>query len=112
MSWFYYSNEILVVNQWRDIDNITCELDELMRGRNMSPSDPLTKYFDCDTTSAIDVYRLLPIPECTSKGEFVIAKLKFKEEHIERNFGICGAMLVIVRVMAYIALFLRTRMLR
>ncbi|XP_074601329.1 eye pigment precursor family transporter white [Brevipalpus obovatus] len=112
LSWFYYGNEILVVNQWDEIVNITCELDKMLEESGIHPYDPIGTFIDCNTTSIADLYLSAQIPSCINKGDYVIQRLSFDKNNTSRNFAICSAILVVIRIMAYLALYFRAKRLR
>ncbi|XP_054719148.1 protein white-like [Uloborus diversus] len=76
ISWFYYGNEALCINQWSSITNITC------------PENPLAP--------------------CMSTGETVIASLNFEKDYFERDIGLVVALFVFFRVLAFIALLIKS----
>ncbi|XP_015785598.1 protein white isoform X2 [Tetranychus urticae] len=104
LSWFYYGNEILVVNQWRKVTNITCDIPETfthigsMLG-NMSLPDDLG-----------DV--IPPGLGCILDGKGVIRKLNFDEDNITRNFIALGVLLIGFRILAFVSLSVKARLMR
>ncbi|CAG2104560.1 unnamed protein product [Medioppia subpectinata] len=79
ISWFYYGNEALVINQWRDIDHIDCPA---IPGANTS---------------------------CIPNGKVVINNLSFNEDHFALDLFILLVLIVCIRVFAFIALLLKSR---
>lgn len=64
ISWFYYGNEALTINQWKDVgeDEITCDNGELMvlflRTDCRTLPDSLLRFPDAD----VQLHRALPGP--------------------------------------------------
>lgn len=81
LSWFLYSNELLVINQWEDIENIECPSNITTGGES----------------------------RCYNNGEMVINFLNFEKDNTVINIVILCGLLVGFRLVAYIVLFLRTR---
>ncbi|XP_015785595.1 protein white-like isoform X2 [Tetranychus urticae] len=99
-SWFYYSNEILTVNQWRDVTHIDC---------------------DFETPVPSSIVRVLPevskgtLPTgqgCLVNGKQVIASVGFKESNLKLDYWMLIFVIVIFRVLAYVALRGRVKLQR
>jgi ATP-binding cassette, subfamily G (WHITE), eye pigment precursor transporter len=88
ISWFSYSNEIMVVNQWRNVKNITCDV---------PPHDNTV-----DAPSGFST-------RCFTDGKSVIDSMSFSEDNLWLDFVLLATLLVGFRVLSYILLFLRTR---
>ncbi|CAG2101407.1 unnamed protein product [Medioppia subpectinata] len=73
ISWFYYGNEALIINQWRGIDHIDCEY-EVVNGTVLRP--------------------------CTPNGAVVIQMLNFDEDHFYRNIYLLITISFVVRILA------------
>lgn len=100
ISWFTYANEILVINQWKHITNITC---------------PPIETFDGPTvlnTTASWLPTPPPVPEserCFTRGQDVIDMFLYKESNIVFDFCMLVVLLVGFRLIAFILLALRAR---
>ena len=108
LSWYRYSYEILVVNQWDGINNITC------------PTAPTTTAFEMTapnmTTTAPKHFphmfgRLFadPLPCTYPDGDAVIRISGFDKDAVLFNVAMLFVMLVVLRIMAFFALFARSR---
>jgi hypothetical protein len=82
ISWFYYGNEALVINQWRNIDYIGCS--------NVTNSNG-------NATS------------CIPNGKAVIETLSFNEDNFVRDILLLLVLTIVLRFMAYLALLLKSR---
>lgn len=80
ISWFSYSNEIMVVNQWKNVQNITCDVPKNATGVH-----------------------------CFTDGKSVIDSLSFSEDNVWLDFVLLATLLVGFRVISYILLYLRAR---
>ncbi|XP_045168960.2 protein white-like [Mercenaria mercenaria] len=81
LSWFRYSNELLVVNQWDNIDTITC-----------------------DSNNATASNRCL-----YKNGQQVINYLNFDKDNFWLNVGLLILLLIVYRLIAFIILFVKAR---
>ena len=110
LSWYRYSYEILIVNQWDGFGNITC------------PSSPTSTYTAAlnDTATTTSAPHHLPWlfgglsdaePQpCTyPTGEAVIKISGFDKDAVLFNVAMLFVMLVTLRIMAFFALFARSR---
>ncbi|CAG2173978.1 unnamed protein product [Oppiella nova] len=82
ISWFYYGNEALSINQWKSIDHIDCE-------------------FKMPTNQTI-------MTPCIPNGKVVIETLNFNEDHLIRNILLLAVLSFVVRFLAFIALWIRS----
>ncbi|KAF8791853.1 Protein white like protein [Argiope bruennichi] len=73
ISMFFYANEALLINQWKDVTNITC------------------------TT-----------PICAHTGKQVLSTLDFDENHFLRDILLIIALLLFFRILAFIALLIKS----
>lgn len=83
ISWFYFAYESVLINQWRDIDNITCP--------------------------QLSFNSTQPLGNCLMSGQDVIDLYDFDRNHLLRNIMALLATIVIIRVMAFLVLFGRSR---
>ncbi len=84
LSWFYYGNEALIINQWQDIQNISCSQNSQM------PSN---------TTGV----------RCLQNGRMVLKMLNFDENNLVRNLFLLLSLIIVLRFFAFIALVIRSR---
>jgi len=84
ISWFYYGNEALVINQWRNVHDIGCPY-------NITDSN-----FGNATS-------------CIREGKKVIENLNFNEDNFVRDILLLLALTIVLRFMAYLALLLKSR---
>ncbi|XP_053383188.1 protein white-like [Mercenaria mercenaria] len=81
MSWFKYANELVTVNQWENIDFVSC-------GDN----------------------RTSPADSCHfHNGEQVILYLNYDKDNVWLNIGVLLAMLVVYRLIAFFVLLVKAR---
>ncbi|XP_074596318.1 uncharacterized protein LOC141851472 [Brevipalpus obovatus] len=111
ISWFYYGNEILVVNQWRNVENITCDYPSFFREQEVSIEDPVWKYIS-NTTTIEEVMSEVAPPECTLNGQGVIRRLNFEESRMSIDLIMLGVLLIVMRIIAFLSLSIRARLLR
>ncbi|CAG2103024.1 unnamed protein product [Medioppia subpectinata] len=90
MSWFYYGNEALVINQWRNIHHIHC------------PSDNSTLEMANYTTATATT------GHCIRTGREVIETLHFSENRFTADITALLLLILVFRSMAFIALFMRS----
>jgi hypothetical protein len=83
LSWFYYGNEALVINQWKNIDDIGC-----------------SNGTDSNVGNATS---------CIRNGKVVIQSLNFNEDNFVRDILLLLALTLVLRFMAYLALLLKSR---
>ncbi len=83
ISWFYYGNEALMINQWQNIDHIGCH--------------NVTKSNFGNATS------------CLPNGKAVIETLSFNEDNFVRDILLLLALTIVLRFMAYLTLLLKSR---
>ncbi len=83
ISWFYYGNEALMINQWQNIDHIGCP--------NITNSS-----FGKATS-------------CIPNGKAVIETLSFNEDNFVRDILLLLVLTIVLRFMAYLALLLKSR---
>ncbi|XP_054160064.1 protein white-like [Oppia nitens] len=81
ISWFYYGNEALVINQWLDITSIPCP------GQQSANSTVIT---------------------CIPDGRSVIKMLNFDVDNFGRDLWILVAIIVLLRLLAYIVLWIKS----
>ncbi|CAF0768796.1 unnamed protein product [Didymodactylos carnosus] len=81
LSWFYYGNEILLINQWRDV-----------------------KYLPCDNDNSANSN----VP-CYHNGQEVINYLNFDTKHYNRDIGLLVLLFVVLRVISFTALALKAK---
>ncbi|XP_054159477.1 protein white-like [Oppia nitens] len=89
ISFFYYGNEALVINQWQNIQHIACPLFN-------STIDEIV-----DTTNKT-------ITSCIPNGQVVIKLLNFSENNFLRDILALVALILVFRTLAYIALLNRS----
>ncbi|XP_059178882.1 protein white-like [Physella acuta] len=88
ISWFKYSNEILMVNEWRNIDHIPCPNVTL-------PGNMTTPY---------------PITNCLYRtGDDVLDYTSFKESNLIFDFIMLVVLQVAFRILSLLALIIRAR---
>ncbi|XP_015906784.1 protein white isoform X2 [Parasteatoda tepidariorum] len=73
ISWFYYGNEALIINQWSSVQNITCST-----------------------------------PQCPPNGKAILKSLDFYEENLVRDLGVIIALMVALRILAFLALLVKS----
>ncbi|XP_053213007.1 protein white-like isoform X1 [Panonychus citri] len=107
LSWFYYGNEILVVNQWRKVTNISCDIPD---------SDHLGSLVGALVPNMTEIEGLRdalpPGLGCILDGKGVIERLHFDENNVTFNFIALGVLLVAFRVLAFIAITIRAQLFR
>ncbi|XP_060575750.1 protein white-like isoform X2 [Ruditapes philippinarum] len=81
LSWFKYSNELLMVNQWDDVDMLSC---------------------DSNSTSPVDSCHF-------HNGKQVILYLNYSKDNLWFNIGLLLAMLIVYRIIAFILLLVKAR---
>ncbi|XP_064613725.1 protein white-like [Liolophura sinensis] len=79
LSWFKYSNEIVTINQWKDVTDLAC------------PNNTLGQR------------------PCFTNGQEVLDSLNFSNDNITLDLGLMAALLVGYRVLAFLLLLLRSR---
>ncbi|XP_054167873.1 protein white-like [Oppia nitens] len=84
ISWFYYGNEALVINQWLDITSIPCTTSKQSSTTNGSVS------------------------MCIPDGPAVIKSLNFNPDNFGRDLWILLAIIVLLRFMAYSLLWIKS----
>ncbi|XP_025016852.1 protein white isoform X3 [Tetranychus urticae] len=99
-SWFYYSNEILTVNQWRDVTHIDCDYETPV------PSSI------AGVLSAVSNGTIPTGQGCLVNGKQVIASVGFKESNLKLDYWLLIFVIVIFRVLAYVALRGRVKLQR
>lgn len=101
-SWPYYGFEILVVNQWSGVENISCPAIEARR----SAGGFLT---DFDLSPA---FREGPIiVDCVVTGDRVIEKLAFDKSNLAFDFSMLVLMSISFHLAALVALYNRIKIL-
>uniref|UniRef100_T1K7T0 ABC transporter domain-containing protein n=1 Tax=Tetranychus urticae TaxID=32264 RepID=T1K7T0_TETUR len=93
LSWPYYGNEILVVNQWKGVKNISC------------PYWLNNRYI----TSTPYGHQII---DCTVTGEGVINKLSFSVGNVNFDFAMLFVLIVAFRLTALLGLHHRARSFR
>ncbi|XP_005094340.1 protein white [Aplysia californica] len=89
LSWFKFSNEVLVINQWQDIDYIPC------------PNQTVPT-----NATAIPPFG----PRCAFRsGDDVINYLSFDKDNVWRDIGIMFALMVGFRILSFLVLVLRAK---
>jgi len=87
-SWFFYSYEALVINQWSGVTNITCNdsfsTDETLFGNNAEEG-------------------------CLRTGDEVLDSLNFKEEDFMFAILMMLMLSILLRILAYLSLLRKTR---
>ncbi|CAG2116215.1 unnamed protein product, partial [Medioppia subpectinata] len=91
ISWFYYGFSSLIINQWRDLKLTDC------------PAFPPTPPAINGTAG-----QYMPI-KCISDGLDIIHSLSFDENDLLRNLILMVILALVLRLMAFIALFIRSR---
>ncbi|BFY98583.1 hypothetical protein BsWGS_01622 [Bradybaena similaris] len=86
LSWFKYANEVLMVNQWQNIHNISCPLQE-------SNEENANKGEEC-------MYKT---------GEDVLAYTSFDKDNVVLDIGLLVALTVGFRLLSLIFLIVRAR---
>ncbi|XP_025016853.1 protein white isoform X4 [Tetranychus urticae] len=99
-SWFHYSNEILTVNQWRDVTHIDCDF-EMPVPRSIASDLPDVSKGTIPTGQG-----------CLVNGKQVIASVGFKESDLKFDYWMLIFVIVIFRVLAYVALRCRVKLQR
>ena len=83
ISWFYYANEALTINQWIGLDGVTMEC-------------PSTLWYSQD-------------PEyCPITGEQILDGLNFEKENLWFDIGMLAVLAVVFRILSFLALFSKT----
>uniref|UniRef100_T1KD81 ABC transporter domain-containing protein n=1 Tax=Tetranychus urticae TaxID=32264 RepID=T1KD81_TETUR len=95
-SWFYYATEILTVNQWRDVTHIDCDY-----------KAPFSNPISIPTNRTISTGQ-----GCLVNGKQVIESVGFKESNLDFDYWMLSFVIVVFRLMAYIALVVRTKLRR
>ena len=98
-SWFRYSYELMVVNQWRDVTK-RCDTDNCLSDPSLNSSKTGSSN---GTTSTLP-----PIPDYHN-GKAVIEDLGFNEDHVPFDFGMLVVLDILFRFLAYVCLLIRTR---
>ena len=83
ISWFYYAYESVLINQWKDIANISCP--DLL----FNTTEPLTN--------------------CLMSGQDIIKHYDFDKDHLVRNLLAMFVSVILIRVIAFLVLFIRSR---
>jgi len=78
LSWFYYTNELLAINQWDGIEGVS----------TACPTDPSQ--------------------ECPVSGDQILSNLNFDKENFWLNIGLLAALAVAFRCLAFLALLAKT----
>jgi len=78
LSWFYYTNELLAINQWDGIEDVS----------TACPSDP--------------------DQECPVTGDQILSNLNFDKDNFWLNIGLLAALAVGFRCLAFLALLSKT----
>ncbi|XP_025016851.1 protein white isoform X3 [Tetranychus urticae] len=99
-SWFYYANEILTVNQWRDVTHIDCDYETPV------PSSI------AGVIAAVSNGTIPTGQGCLVNGKQVIESVGFKESNLDFDYWMLSFVIVVFRLMAYIALVVRTKLRR
>ncbi|XP_071156888.1 protein white-like [Mytilus edulis] len=86
LSWFQYSNEVLNINQWSDIDHIDCK----------------------NVTVALNSTVGTP-SRCFTTGSQVLESLSFDEDNWYLDFGLISALFVGFRIVSFIILVIRAK---
>jgi len=94
ISWFFYSYEALVINQWSGVTNITC--DEMMTDINLNLN-----------VSSPDLQS--PETSCIRTGSEVLESLNFHAEDFIFDIWMLVTLSVCLRVAAFLSLLLKTR---
>lgn len=81
LSWLSYSNECMLVNQWKDVDYLICE------------------YNTTETSTSM----------CYPDGESVLTAYGYSEDHLMGDYLSLSVMLVGYRILSCLVLYLRTR---
>jgi len=90
LSWFYYGNEILIVNQWRYVDNISCPLvKDLLTSKNFIESST-----------------------CIKHGKSIISLFGYNPNHVFLDLLALYILTVIFRMLAFIILIVRVNLMR
>ncbi|XP_054160065.1 protein white-like [Oppia nitens] len=96
LSWFYYGNEALIVNQWQHIDKIDC------------PHSNTNKTL-ISSTVAYSLQDNTGTPPCVPNGRAVIRSLNFNEDYFSRDICLLLALIVGFRFVAYVILCIKSR---
>ena len=120
LSWYRYSYEILIVNQWSGIDEIDCPT--LPSATTTTTPNPMAfvnaTSMAASTTSAPDYFSQLFRGRFSSEddqlctylsGQDVIDKSGFDEDAVLFNVAMLFVMILVFRIMAFFALFARSR---
>lgn len=83
VSWFYYGNEALIITQWKNVKNITCE--------QMTSKLPTQEH------------------RCLTKGLSVIEEFSFGPDNILLDICALITLIIVMRLAAYFALFVRSK---
>ena len=107
LSWYRYAYEILIVNQWEGFGDIAC------------PSSTYTAALNNTATTTSAPHHLPwlfgglsaaePQPCTYPNGEAVIRNQGFDKDAVLFNVAMLFVMLVTLRIMAFFALFARSR---
>ena len=99
LSWYRYAYEILVVNQWDGVDSIECPAGEDLLA-------PVPAHFSYGLTYN---YTGDPAPCTYPDGDSVIRLSGFDKDAVIFNVAMLFVMVLVLRVMAFLALFARSR---
>ncbi|VDI31145.1 Hypothetical predicted protein [Mytilus galloprovincialis] len=86
LSWFQYSNEVLNINQWSDIDHIDCKNVTVALNSTVGTSS-----------------------RCFTTGSQVLESLSFDEDNWYLDFGLISALFVGFRIVSFIILVIRAK---
>lgn len=92
LSWFQYSNELLMLNQWEDVTNIACD-------RNITTPSP-----GMNSTGGGAGGQ-----PCFPDGKTVIMSLNFDEDNRYLDLGLLCGLFVGFRVLSFIILLIRAK---
>lgn len=105
LSWPFYGNEILVVNQWQGISNISCPY--LSNGPQPRPPQRAPQRAPYPPP-----IRAPQVVDCIITGERVIHKFDFGVNNVKFDFIMLALLIVLFRIAALIALYNRSRIMR
>ena len=112
LSWYRYAYEILIVNQWDGIDEIACPT-----APTTTPIPPTNNTTMTTSTTAPQhlpwmfgrLFAADPVPCTYPDGDAVITISGFDKDAVLFNVAMLFVMLLVLRIMAFFALFARSR---
>jgi len=97
VSWFTYANEIMVVTQWKNYGNISCE--DFTEKTGFTPSSGTTVLPPQASSDE----------RCIHSGAEVLENFGYKESNLPFDFGMLIVLMLGFRLISFILLSIRSR---